>query len=178
MEYFFRIVFEHPGSTVLIVIASAFVVREVFSLVKWFMDQAAGYHRKESEKEDFRKQVCDIACTSERHTEALERLGNVLENINSDLKGIKGDIDYLKDAHDETLSYMKDQEDKDAVRDRMNLGMARSMLITNYERCVAKGMYTTDEKEVYHELFEAYEEAGGNGIMRDIRDRILELPDH
>lgn len=178
MEYFFRMVFEHPGSSVLIVIAAAFVVREVWNLAKFFADQAAGYHRKESEKEDFRKQVCDIACTSQAHTEALERLGTVLDNINNDLKGIQGDIVYLKDCHNETLTYAREQEDKDAVRDRMNLGMARSMLITNYERCVAKGMYTTDEKEVYHELYEAYEQAGGNGIMKDIRDRILELPDH
>lgn len=178
MEYFFRIVFDHPGSTILIIIGAAFVFREVCMFIKWFMDQIAGYHRKASEKENFQKQVNDIANTSQAHTESLDKLSKVLDNINSDLKDLHGDIIYLKDAHDETLSYMKIQEDKDSVRDRMNLGMARSMLITNYERCVAKGVYTTDEKEVYHELYEAYEEAGGNGIMKDIRDRILELPDH
>lgn len=178
MEYFFKMVFEHPGSTILIVIASAFVLREVYNIAMWVMDLIVKYHVIESKKEDFHKQVSEIACKSQEHTDTLEHLSKVLSGINTDLKGIQDDIVYLKEAHDVTISYMKDQEDKDAIRDRMNLGMARSMLITNYERCVKKGMYTTDEKEVYHELYEAYEQAGGNGIMKDIRDRILELPDH
>ena len=60
----------------------------------------------------------------------------------------------------------------------MSLGMARSMLIQNYEKCISKGIYTVDEQEVYHELYEAYIAAGGNGVIKNIRDKIIELPDH
>lgn len=178
MNYYFEMIFDHPRSSILIVISFAFVMREVYNIIKWLMDMVSKYHIIESKKEDFHKQVFEIACKSQEHTDTLEHLSKVLSGINTDLKGIQDDIVYLKEAHDVTISCMKDQEDKDAIRDRMNLGMARSMLITNYERCVKKGIYTTDEKEVYHELYEAYEQAGGNGIMKDIRDRILELPDH
>lgn len=178
MEEFTKLLTEQPLTVVLCIWFLLKAIRELFDHVKWFKERADGYHKKESKKEDFEQKVCDIASTTEKNTKALDHLRKVLENINSDVKGIQEDVVRLKDAHNETLSYMKDQEDKDSIRDRMNLGMARSMLITNYERCVAKGVYTTDEKEVYHELYEAYEQAGGNGIMKDIRERILELPDH
>lgn len=56
------------------------------------------------------------------------------------------------------------------------LSMSRTMLLNNYERCMAKGYYTVDEREVYSALYEQYVKSGGNGIITAIAGRIRELP--
>ena len=69
-----------------------------------------------------------------------------------------------------------DAREQAAAERRLTLAMARSQLLDNYERCMDKGFYTVDEREVYHELYEAYHKDGGNGIMTDLREKIVELP--
>ena len=69
-----------------------------------------------------------------------------------------------------------DAREQAAAERRLTLAMARSQLLDNYERCMEKGFYTVDEREVYHELYEAYHKDGGNGIMTDLREKIVELP--
>lgn len=56
------------------------------------------------------------------------------------------------------------------------LAMSRTMLLDNYEKCVNKGCYTVEEREVYHKLYEAYKEDGGNSIIDEIAPRIRKLP--
>ena len=56
------------------------------------------------------------------------------------------------------------------------LAIARSMLLDNYEKCMRKGCYTVDEREVYSLLYEAYAEDGGNGVIKNLAARIRELP--
>ena len=56
------------------------------------------------------------------------------------------------------------------------LAMSRTMLLNNYERCVEKGYYTVEEREVYHKLYQAYREDDGNGIIEEIAPRIRALP--
>lgn len=56
------------------------------------------------------------------------------------------------------------------------LAMSRTMLLDNYEKCVAKGCYTVEEREVYHKLYEAYKDDGGNSVIDDIAPRIRRLP--
>ena len=67
------------------------------------------------------------------------------------------------------------REQADAER-RLTIAMARSQLLENYEKCMDKGFYTVDEREVYHELYDAYRKDGGNGIMEDLSKKIVELP--
>lgn len=59
---------------------------------------------------------------------------------------------------------------------RLILAMARSQLLENYERCIEKGYYTVDEREVYHELYDAYHKDGGNGIMDALADKLKDMP--
>lgn len=66
-------------------------------------------------------------------------------------------------------------EQREAERS-MLLAIARTMLLDNYEKCVAKGCYTVDEREVYSLLYENYKEDDGNGIIDVIAERIRELP--
>lgn len=56
------------------------------------------------------------------------------------------------------------------------LAMSRTMLLDNYEKCVNKGYYTLEEREVYHKLYEAYKDDGGNSIIDEIAPRIRKLP--
>ena len=56
------------------------------------------------------------------------------------------------------------------------LAMSRTMLLDNYEKCIAKGCYTVEEREVYHKLYEAYKNDGGNSVIDEIAPRIRKLP--
>lgn len=69
-----------------------------------------------------------------------------------------------------------DAREKEVAEHRLTLAMARSQLLENYERCIEKGYYTVDEREVYHELYEAYHKDGGNGIMDMLAEKLTVLP--
>lgn len=56
------------------------------------------------------------------------------------------------------------------------LAMSRTMLLDNYEKCMGKGYYTLEEREVYRKLYEAYKMDGGNSIIDEIAPRIRKLP--
>lgn len=56
------------------------------------------------------------------------------------------------------------------------LAMSRTMLLDNWEKCMDKGSYTVEEREVYHKLYEAYKSDGGNSVIDDIAPRIRALP--
>ena len=56
------------------------------------------------------------------------------------------------------------------------LAMSRTMLLDNWEKCIDKGFYTVEEREVYHKLYEAYKNDGGNSIIEEIAPRIRALP--
>lgn len=77
----------------------------------------------------------------------------------------------------DTFDKKRDEAREQAVAERrLTLAMARSQLLDNYERCMEKGFYTVDEREVYHELFDAYHRDGGNGIMDMLAEKITKLP--
>ena len=56
------------------------------------------------------------------------------------------------------------------------LAMSRTMLLNNWERCIDKGYYTVEEREVYHKLYQAYKSDGGNSVIDEIAPRIRALP--
>ena len=56
------------------------------------------------------------------------------------------------------------------------LAIARTMLLHNYERCVEKGFYSVEEREVYGKLYAAYTSDGGNGVIEAVAERIRKLP--
>lgn len=69
----------------------------------------------------------------------------------------------------------KATEQREAER-TMLLAIARTMLLDNFEKCMAKGCYTVDEREVYSLLYDSYKEDDGNGVIDAIAERIRELP--
>lgn len=71
----------------------------------------------------------------------------------------------------------KEQMDRQREAERsMILAMARTMLLTNYERCIEKGYYTVEERSVYSLLYSCYARDGGNGVIDTIAERIRTLP--
>lgn len=66
-------------------------------------------------------------------------------------------------------------EQRDAERGIV-LAIARTMLLNNYERCMDKGYYSVEEREVYGKLYQNYADDGGNGVIEAIAPRIRALP--
>ena len=82
----------------------------------------------------------------------------------------------LKSNISDLKKYRNEREEKEKAKDTMLLGMARSMLVENYNRCEEKGFYTTSEREVYGELFKAYRLNGGDGVIDQLAPKIRNLP--
>ena len=82
----------------------------------------------------------------------------------------------LKSNLSELKQYRREREQKEEAKDDLILGMARVMLIENYNRCEEKGYYTTDEREVYGKLFEAYRTNGGDGVIDQLAPKLRNLP--
>lgn len=83
----------------------------------------------------------------------------------------KRDLARERQAEDERLA----REQRDAER-TIILAMSRTMLLDIYEKCMAKGCYTLEEREVYSKLFKAYKSDGGNSVIDDLAPRIRRLP--
>lgn len=69
----------------------------------------------------------------------------------------------------------KAMEQREAER-AIVLAIARTMLLDNYEKCLNKGFYSVEEREVYSKLYESYKLDNGNGVIDAIAKRIRELP--
>ena len=85
-------------------------------------------------------------------------------------------LDHMDEKRDAArIEQAEDKKQREAERS-MLLAIARTMLLDNFEKCVAKGYYTVDEREVYSLLYESYKEDHGNGVIDAIAKRIRELP--
>jgi len=73
-------------------------------------------------------------------------------------------------------SYRKKREERDKIKSDLDIGVARILLLNNYEEACRKGFYSTAERDVYHSLYESYKEAGGNGVIDDIAEKIVLFP--
>ena len=82
----------------------------------------------------------------------------------------------LKANISDLKKYRNEREKRELAKDELILGMARVMLIDNYNRCEEKGFYTTDEREVYGKLFDAYRINGGDGVIDQLAPKLRKLP--
>lgn len=76
----------------------------------------------------------------------------------------------------ENAQKAQEQEERDNAKRELDLCIARIMLLENYEKCVDKGYYSLNERQVYHPLFENYHKMGGDGVIDVIMEKLLELP--
>lgn len=93
---------------------------------------------------------------------------------------IKRQLEHFDGKRDDARTEQAEAERKAAKqRDAERviiLAMSRTMLLNNYEKCVDKGYYSLEEREVYHKLYEAYKDDGGNSVIDEIAPRIRRLP--
>ena len=82
----------------------------------------------------------------------------------------------INQLSDKMVNERKNREEEDKARDQLTLGMARTMLLDNYEKCVNKGYYSVNEREVYHLLYIAYKMDNGNGVIGELAEKIVDLP--
>lgn len=93
----------------------------------------------------------------------------------------------VKQRDEEMIRYRQEREEKETAdaearkerendMDLLTIGMARTMLLNNYEKCIEKGYYSVSEREVYHKLYKAYSGAKQNGIIDEIAEKIVDLP--
>ncbi len=85
------------------------------------------------------------------------------------------------DARREEARIAQAENERKAIEQReaehdIVLAIARTMLLDNFEKCMDKGCYTVEEREVYHKLWTSYARDGGNGIIEEIAPRIRALP--
>ena len=93
---------------------------------------------------------------------------------------IKRQLEHFDGKRDDARTEQAEAE-RNAAKQReaervIILAMSRTMLLNNYEKCVDKGYYSLEEREVYHKLYEAYKDDGGNSVIDEIAPRIRKLP--
>ena len=79
-------------------------------------------------------------------------------------------------SNKDVKSYRRKREKREEIKSELDIGVARILLLNNYEEACRKGYYSTAERDVYHSLYEAYKDAGGNGVIDDIAEKIVLLP--
>lgn len=85
------------------------------------------------------------------------------------------------DARREEARHERAEEKKHEREQRKSehdviLAMSRTMLLNNYEKCMDKGYYSVDEREIYSALFSSYQKCGGNGILVSLGEKLKQLP--
>lgn len=135
--------------------------------------------RLKKEKEDTDNNKIDAL------TDNVSQLVGKVDTLTDDVQGLKDDIMVLQKANEETAKYreQRDRQDKIDSMERKAIieslcGMMRERLLDNYKRCIKKGYYTREEREIYGAMFECYEKEpfNGDGVMHDLRSVMKELP--
>ena len=116
-----------------------------------------------------------VKCTMSKEFEKQNRLKELEERE----KSIKRSEELQRE-----LSLQLGPIDKklDAIEDKVNkstngtLSSLRNDILTCYYRCKEKGYRNDYDYQNIHDLFEAYEELGGNSFIKDIMNRFDHLP--
>ena len=108
-----------------------------------------------------------------------------LPMLTADMRDLKDDLALLQKANEETVKYRetRDKHDKElaVVQNALIqslMGILRERLLENYNRCMEKGYYTKEEREVYGKMYKCYTEDpfNGNGVIHQLQPKMVELP--
>lgn len=142
METFERIAAD-PVIIIVALLLIAYGIKELHSLIMWWKARGDEYHGSRTEKENFRQQVCDIACTSEAHTQTLQKISDSLDKIN------------------ERLDHAEEERKGDMV------ASGRATLYHLYETLKDRDTITMSEYETFNSVATRYLKAGGNSVFKD-----------
>ena len=83
---------------------------------------------------------------------------------------------YRKEREQKEAAEAEKQRLRNEANDQLTLGMARTMLLQNYYQAVQRGYYPVTDRDVYHALYAAYRQAGGNSVIVQLAEKIVRLP--
>ena len=115
----------------------------------------------------------------------FDKISEQLTSVSNDVQDMKKDLALLQEANEATVKYreLRDSRDQEALEIQEAIiesitGLMRDRLLDNYRRCMKKGYYTMEEREIYGKMFECYEKPPfrGNGVMHDLRPIMKALP--
>lgn len=145
---------------------------------QWLMAKDQAKRDKESKENGVEKKV-DVV------TNTVSNLDNKVDGLSIGLQEIKDDVVLLQQANDETVKYRESRDARDEISAKAQekviealRAMIRDSLLEAYDKCMAKGYYTKEERETYGELFKCYESEpfDGNGVMHQLQPKIQALP--
>lgn len=140
---------------------------------------------KESKENGLEKKVDALNVTVSQVNDNVSELDNKVDSVSDEIKDVKKDILLLQKANDETVKYrdLRDQQDKKAAKVQEAIiqslmGILRERLVENYHRCMEKGYYTQEEREVYGKMYKCYTEDpfNGNGVIHQLQPKMAALP--
>jgi len=140
---------------------------------------------KDQAKRDKENKENGIGSKVDSLSTQITDLNTKLDTMSDDLRHIKHDIELLEDARLETVRYreLRDKQDKAAIKAQQGVinslkGILRERLLDNYKKCVKKGYYSKEEREIFGEMFQCYESEpfNGNGVMHQLRPIMQGLP--
>lgn len=115
----------------------------------------------------------------------FKSLNTKVDTMSSDLSDLHKDIALLQQANEETIKYRnaRDAIDQQTSQERQAMieslkSLMRERLLDVYNKCVKKGFYSKEEREVYKPLYECYtsDPFRGNGVMKDLHYIMVRLP--
>lgn len=140
---------------------------------------------KEQAKRDAESKENGMEKKVDTLTESVTKLGDKFDHLSEDVKELKDDIILLQQANEETVKYreLRDASDKESLLVQQAVieslkGLMRERLLDEYNKCIKKGYYTKEEREVYKPLYECYihDPFRGNGVIGDLHDIMVKLP--
>lgn len=133
---------------------------------------------EESKKSGVEKKMDDLSNN-------VSVLSDKVDKLSTDVQELKDDLVLLQEANEATVKYreMRDKQDKETAIVQTAFiksltGILRERLLENYNRCVEKGYYTKEEREVYGEMYKCYinDPFRGNGVMHQLQPIMQDLP--
>lgn len=115
----------------------------------------------------------------------MNEMSTQMTTLTRDMKDLKHDLSLLQEANEATVRYReaRDKHDKElavvqhAIIQSLT-GILRERLLENYNRCMEKGYYTKEEREVYGAMYQCYvaDPFNGNGVMHQLQPIMQALP--
>lgn len=131
-----------------------FAAMEIQRIVLWIKGLLDGYHREQSQDEDFHSKVDRIATVTSEHTEALNGITATLLKINDRL-----------DLMDRTTNERFDSFEAERKADVQ--ATSRASLYQLYNEFADYETLTPSQYETFHDLAERYVQSGGNSAFKN-----------
>lgn len=152
---------------------------------EWMKAKLAAKREDKKEEKDYDQKFDKLSDQFNTLSAQVTSVDSKVDFLSEDMQDLKKDLILLQEANDATVKYreLRDSRDKEALEVQEAIiesitGLMRDRLLDNYRRCMKKGYYSMEEREIYGKMFECYEKAPfrGNGVMHDLRPIMKALP--